>query len=147
MSDTNVVVVVGRLTRDPEVRYTSGGMPIVTLGLAVNGREKDAAGNWGEKPNFFDITLFGERFEKLALHMAKGKRLGVTGRLEYQSWEKDGVKRSKVIIVGNDVQLLDGAAQGEQPAQSVSMTPAAFANTDFAPIRASQQLADDDVPF
>ena len=78
MSDINHVVLVGRLTRDPEIRYTGGGMPIVTLGLAVNGRQKDqASGQWTEKPNFFDIKFFGDRFEKLASHLEKGRRIGV----------------------------------------------------------------------
>ena len=80
MSDLNRVTLVGRLTRDPEVRHTSGGMPIVSLGLAVNGRQKDASGNWAEKPNFFDVKLFGERFERLAQHLEKGRRVGVDGR-------------------------------------------------------------------
>src|SRR6476661_7629595 len=80
MSDLNRVTLVGRLTRDPEVRHTSAGMPIVNLGLAVNGRQKDASGQWAEKPNFFDIKLFGERFERLAQHLEKGRRVGVEGR-------------------------------------------------------------------
>jgi single-strand DNA-binding protein len=155
MSDLNHVVLVGRLTRDPEVRYTSGGMPIVTLGLAVNGRQKDAAsGQWTEKPNFFDIKMFGERFERLATHLEKGRRVGVDGRLEWSSWESEGQKRSKVEVVANELQFLDGrgdegagsgggaARQGFQ-AQGGDVAPD---TSDFVPVGAAT-ADDDDIPF
>ncbi len=98
MSDLNSVTLVGRLTRDPEVRHTAGGMPIVNLGLAVNGRQKDASGQWGEKANFFDVKLFGDRYERLAQHLEKGRRVGVQGRLEWSSWESDGQRLSLIHI-------------------------------------------------
>jgi len=150
MSDLNRVTLVGRLTRDPEVRYTSGGMPIVNLGLAVNGRQKDASGNWGEKANFFDVKLFGERYERLAQHLEKGRRVGIDGRLEWSSWEVDGQKRSKVEIVAQDLQFLDGRGDGEgAPRQSFNAAaPADVApnTSDFAPVGASA-ADDDDIPF
>ena len=75
MSDLNRVTLVGRLTRDPEVRYTSGGMPIVNIGLASNYRQKDSAsGEWVEKPNFFDVKLFGPRAESLSPYLATSSR-------------------------------------------------------------------------
>src|SRR5687767_14145359 len=104
MSDINRVILVGRMTRDPEVRYTSGGMPIVNIGLAVNGRQKDASGQWAEKPNFFDVKFFGERFERAAASLSKGSRIGIDGRLEWSQWETDGQKRSKVEVVAQDLQ-------------------------------------------
>jgi single-strand DNA-binding protein len=155
MSDLNRVTLVGRLTRDPEVRYTSGGMAIVNLGLAVNGRQKDgASGQWVEKPNFFDVKLFGERFERLAQHLEKGRRVGVDGRLEWSSWETDGQKRSKVEIVANELQFLDGrgdseggfsgGAQRQQFAGAGSdVTPD---TSDFVPVGAAT-ADDDDIPF
>lgn len=157
MSDLNRVMIVGRLTRDPEVRYTSGGMPIVNLGLAVNGRKKDAAsGQWVEVPNFFDVVLFGDRFERLASHMEKGSRIGVDGSLRWSSWETDGQKRSKVEIVGENVQFLDGRRdehgsgneralpQRQQgSARGGSVAPDV---TDFVPVGASA-ADDDDIPF
>lgn len=124
MSDLNTVTLVGRLTRDPEVRFTHAGTAIMALGLAVNGRQKDAAGNWTEKSNFFDVTFFGERFEKLAPHIGKGRRIGIVGRLDYSTWQlDDGTKRSKVVIIGSDLQFLD-APKGEAEAEA-SATPAA----------------------
>ena len=82
--DINHVVLVGRLTRDPELAHTSGGTPVLRLGLAVNGRQKDEAGNWVDKPNFFDVKVFGGQAEMLSQHLAKGRRIGVEpGNLEF----------------------------------------------------------------
>ena len=155
MSDLNRVTLVGRLTRDPEVRYTSGGMPIVNLGLAVNGRQKDAAsGQWVDKPNFFDIKLFGERFERLATHLEKGRRVGIDGRLEWSSWETDGQKRSKVEVVANELQFLDGRGDGDGGQQGGASRQSfggqggnvAPDTSDFVPVGAAT-ADDDDIPF
>lgn len=152
MSDINSLVLVGRLTRDPEVRYTSGGMPIVSLGLAVNGRQKDANGQWGEKANFFDVKFFGERYERLATHLEKGRRVGVMGRLEWSSWETDGQKKSKVEVVGNELQFLDGRGDGEgQAPRANSFAGGASGDvtpdtSDFVPVGAGA-ADDDDIPF
>jgi single-strand DNA-binding protein len=153
MSDLNHVVLVGRLTRDPEVRYTSAGMPIVNLGLAVNGRQKDAAGAWVDKPNFFDIKLFGDRFEKLASHLEKGRRVGVDGRLEWSQWETEGQKRSKVEVIANELQFLDGrgdetSGNGGAARQGFQATGGNVApdTSDFVPVGAAT-ADDDDIPF
>lgn len=147
MSDLNRVTLVGRLTRDPEVRHTAGGMPIVNLGLAVNGRQKDASGNWVEKPNFFDVKFFGERFERLAQHLEKGRRVGVDGRLEWSSWETDGQKRSKVEIVANELQFLDSRGDAEGGYSRADVGGSVTADTsDFVPVGAGAP-ADDDIPF
>ena len=152
-SDLNRVTLVGRLTRDPEVRHTSAGMPIVSLGLAVNGRQKDASGQWVEKPNFFDVKFFGDRYERLAQHLEKGRRVGVDGRLEWSSWESDGQKRSKVEVVGQELQFLDGKNDGESngaPRQAfTSSAPSGNAapdTSDFVPVGAGV-ADDDDIPF
>jgi len=156
MSDLNRVTLVGRLTRDPEVRYTSSGMPIVNLGLAVNGRQKDQAGQWTEKPNFFDVKLFGDRFERLAQHLEKGRRVGIDGRLEWSSWETDGQKKSKVEIVANELQFLDGKGDGEggggaprRAAQfgSEGASDIAPDTSDFVPVGGGSTPDDDDIPF
>jgi single-strand DNA-binding protein len=154
MSDLNRVTLVGRLTRDPEVRYTASGMPIVNLGLAVNGRQKDQAGQWTEKPNFFDVKLFGDRFERLAQHLEKGRRVGVDGRLEWSSWESDGQKRSKVEIVANELQFLDGRGDGEaggapRRAQfgAEGQSDIAPDTSDFVPVGGGGTPDDDDIPF
>ena len=77
--DINRVTIVGRLTRDPELRALSSGSSVLQLGVAVNGRQKDATGNWVDKPNFFDVKVFGAQAEMLVNHLSKGRRVGVDG--------------------------------------------------------------------
>jgi single-strand DNA-binding protein len=139
--DINQVTLVGRLTRDPELRHLASGQPVLQLGLAVNGRQKDEAGNWTDKPNFFDVKVFGNQAEMLSQHLAKGRRIGVVGRLDWSSWEaQDGTKRSKVEVVAFQVQFLDSRQEGDQ-AQFVPASAAAGA--DFG----GGSGADDDIPF
>ena len=141
--DINRVVLVGRLTRDPELRHLPSGSPVLQLGLAVNGRQQDASGNWVDKPNFFDVKLFGNRAESLAQHLAKGRRIGVDGRLDWSSWEaQDGSKRSKVEIVAFDIQFLDSRGDAEAQPQYVPTSDVAANQDDFAPAG-----VDDDIPF
>jgi single-strand DNA-binding protein len=141
--DINRVVLVGRLTRDPELRHLPSGSPVLQLGLAVNGRQQDQMGNWVDKPNFFDVKLFGNRAESLAQHLAKGRRIGVDGRLDWSSWEaQDGSKRSKVEIVAFEIQFLDSRGDGEAQPQYVPASDVAANQDDFAPVG-----VDDDIPF
>jgi single-strand DNA-binding protein len=142
--DINRVTLVGRLTRDPELRHLPSGTPVLQLGLAVNGRQKDEAGNWTDKPNFFDIKVFGNQAEMLANHLAKGRRVGIDGRLDWSSWEaQDGGKRSKVEVIANTVQFLD--SRGDQTSGENQFVPAGAttetANADFG------NANDDDIPF
>ncbi len=141
--DINRVVLVGRLTRDPELRHLPSGSPVLQLGLAVNGRQQDGSGNWVDKPNFFDVKLFGNRAESLAQHLAKGRRIGVDGRLDWSSWEaQDGSKRSKVEVVAFDIQFLDSRGDAEAQPQYVPTSDVAANQDDFAPAG-----VDDDIPF
>jgi single-strand DNA-binding protein len=141
--DINRVTLVGRLTRDPELRHLPSGTPVLQMGLAVNGRQKDDAGNWTDKPNFFDIKVFGNQAEMLSQHLAKGRRIGVDGRLDWSSWEAaDGTKRSKVEVVAQSVQFLDSRTDGEQTERQFVPAGAAEQGGDFPP-----SPADDDIPF
>jgi single-strand DNA-binding protein len=143
--DINRVTLVGRLTRDPELRHLPSGQPVLQLGLAVNGRQRDDGGNWIDKPNFFDVKVFGNQAETLAQHLAKGRRVGIDGRLDWSSWEaQDGTKRSKVEVVAFQVQFLDSRADGEQ-ASYIPASDVTADRTDFAPAGAA--AGDDDIPF
>ena len=105
----NRVVVVGRLTRDPELRALPSGTSVCDLRIAVNSARKDAAGEWSEKPNYFDVSIFGTRAETVASYMRRGSRVGVDGRLDWREWETDEQqKRQAVSIVADTVQFLDG---------------------------------------
>lgn len=141
--DINRVTIVGRLTRDPELRHLSSGNAVLQLGVAVNGRMRDDAGNWVDKPNFFDVKVFGNQAEMLSQHLSKGRRIGVDGRLDWSSWEaQDGTKRSKVEIVAQSVQFLDSRTDGESGGERQFVPAGAADNADFAPAG-----ADDDIPF
>ena len=141
--DINRVTLVGRLTRDPELRHLPSGQPVLQLGIAVNGRQKDEGGNWTDKPNFFDVKVFGNQAESLAMHLAKGRRIGVDGRLDWSSWEaQDGSKRSKVEVGASQVQFLASRGEGKLPPQYVPAGDVAADQSDFSPAG-----ADDDIPF
>jgi len=113
----NSVVIVGNLTRDPELRATPGGTSVCSLRVAVNDRVKDPnTGEWGDKPNYFDVDVFGGQGERCAQYLARGRQVAVSGRLRWREWEsQDGQKRQAVSIVADNVQFIgprDSAAQG-----------------------------------
>lgn len=104
----NKVHIVGNLTRDPEERTTPSGIAVVSFGVAVNERRKNAqTGEWGDEPHFFDVTMFGNSGTYAASRISKGSKVAVEGRLRYSSWEKDGQKRSKVDIVCENIEFLN----------------------------------------
>lgn len=118
MTDLNSVTLIGRLTRDGELKYTSGGLPVMKLSLAVN-RSVKKGDKWEDEASFFDVTLFGKLGESLQRFLVKGKRLGLTGSLKQDRWEKDVNKQSRIGIIADNIQLLDGGeAKQEQPIQS-----------------------------
>ena len=111
----NRVAVIGRLTRDPELRSTPSGTSVCGLRIAVNSSRKDADGVYAERPNYFDVSVFGAPAENVAQYMRKGSRIAVDGRLEWREWESSGEKRQAVGIVADSVQFLDspGGERGE----------------------------------
>ena len=135
MASYNRVVLLGNLTRDVEVRHLQSGMAVTDIGLAVNDRRKNQAGEWIEEPTFVDVTLWGRTAEVAGEYLKKGSPILLEGRLKLDTWESDGQKRSKLKVVGERMQMLGGqskkAADDEQPALAV-------ANTDHP---------NDDVPF
>src|SRR6059036_1395437 len=120
MANINRVVLVGNLTKDPELRHTPSGMAVCSLRLAVNSRQKDpASGEWTEKPNYFDVTVWDKQGENCAQYLSKGRPVAVDGRLDWREWEaQDGSKREAVEIVAESVQFLGSrgdAAGGDTP--------------------------------
>ena len=110
----NSVCISGNLTRDAEVRRTASGLAIVSFGMAVNDRVKNKqTGEWENYANYVDVTWFGAYAEKCAGSMAKGTKACVYGKLHYNSWERDGQKRSKLEVVAQEVEL-PPRAQGQQ---------------------------------
>src|SRR5215813_13473565 len=135
MANINRVVLVGNLTRDPELRHTPGGTAVCSLRLAVNTRRKDAAtGEWTEKPNYFDVTVWGNQGESCAQYLAKGRPVAIDGRLEWREWEaQDGTKRQAVEIIADTVQFLGGRSEstGEPGNQFVPAGAASSTDADF----------------
>jgi single-strand DNA-binding protein len=107
MASFNRVILIGNLTRDPELRYIPSGTAVSELGLAVNERVKKGD-QWVDEANFFDVTLWGRTAEIANEYLSKGSSVLIEGRLKYETWEKDGQKRNKVKIIGEKMQMLGG---------------------------------------
>jgi single-strand DNA-binding protein len=137
----NRVVLVGNLTRDPELRHTPSGMAVCSLRVAVNSSRKDESGQWVDKPNYFDVTVWGQQGENCAQYLAKGRPVAIDGRLEWREWEaQDGSKRQAVDIVADTVQFLGGRQDADAGGTYV---PAGVTQGDDFPPTPS----DDDIPF
>jgi len=146
MADLNHVVLIGRLTRDAEIKYTSGGQAVCKFSIAVNRRKKNGD-QWEDEANFFDIVVWGRQGESLHPYLVKGKMVGVDGELRQDRWQQDGQNRSKVEIVTNYLQLLGGGpSSGEK--QNYQNTP----SYDSGPEKQSYSSSKDDgftddIPF
>jgi single-strand DNA-binding protein len=109
----NQVILMGNLTRDPELRQTPNGQSVCSFSLALNRSYKGADGNWTEATDYIDVVAWGPLGERVAQYLTKGRPCLVNGRLQSRSWEQDGQKRSKVEVVAQDVTFLGGAGGGE----------------------------------
>jgi single-strand DNA-binding protein len=150
-SNINVVVITGNLTKDPELRSTGGGTPVCELRVAVNSRRKNGqTGEWEDKPNFFDVTVWGAQGENCANYLSKGRPVAVEGRLDWREWEaKDGSgKRQAVSIIANSVQFL-GSRDGSGGGNGNGFTPSSDVPADTSDYQAAAAggAADDDIPF
>src|SRR5213079_1571451 len=127
MANINRVVLVGNLTKDPELRHTPSGTAVCKLRLAVNTRQKDAqTGEWGDKPNYFDVTVWGNQGGSCAQYLSKGRPVGVDGRLDWREWEaQDGSKRQAVEIIADTVQFLGSRGEGGGESGERQFVPAA----------------------
>jgi single-strand DNA-binding protein len=152
-SNINVVVITGNLTRDPELRSTGGGTPVCDLRVAVNSRRKNGqTGEWVDKPNYFDVTVWGAQGENCANYLSKGRPVAVEGRLDWSEWEaKDGSgKRQAVRIIANSVQFLgsrdgSGGGGGNEGGGFSPSSDVPADDSDFAGATAGG--GDDDIPF
>src|SRR5437588_1882533 len=141
----NRVVLVGNLTRDPELRHTPGGTPVCSLRIAVNSRRKDESGQWVDKPNYFSVSVFGNQAESCAQYLSKGRPVAIDGRLEWREWQQqDGTKREAVEVVADSVQFLGSRGDGEGGGGGNQFVPAGASEggADFP-----GTPTDDDIPF
>ena len=153
MAATNInrVVLTGNLTHDPELRNLPSGMSVCSLRVACNTRRKDQQGNWVDKPNYFDVTVWGAQGENCANYLSKGRPVAIDGRLEWREWEdKQGNKRQSVDIIADSVQFLgsreDAGNGGGGRFTPQSDVPADTGDFQTAPA-GSGGAADDDIPF
>jgi single-strand DNA-binding protein len=152
MAGTNInrVVLTGNLTRDPELRNTNSGTAVCSLRIATNSRRKDASGNWVEKPNYFDVTVWGAQGENCAQYLSKGRPVAVDGRLDWREWQdQQGNKRQSIDIIADSVQFLgsrDGAGGGENGGRFTPQSDVPADTADFASAPAGS-AGDDDIPF
>jgi len=155
VANINRVILVGNLTRDPEVRTTQGGLSICSLRLAVNSRRKNGqTGEWIEEPNYFDVTVFGAQGETAARFLSKGRQVAIDGRLRWREWDAtDGSgKRQAVDVIADNVQFIGPRDGGEGGGGGGSYAPR---RQEPAPISSAPPAgdpwggsgADDDIPF
>lgn len=155
-SNLNVVVITGNLTADPELRSLPSGTSVCNLRVAVNTRRRNGAtGEWEDKPNYFNVTVWGAQGENCARFLSKGRPVGVQGRLEWREWEtQDGQKRQTIDIIADSVQFLGGrdeaaqsggfaASRGDTGVQS----DVPVDDRDFQSAPSAVGVGDDDIPF
>ncbi|HEY3375223.1 MAG TPA: single-stranded DNA-binding protein [Candidatus Aquicultor sp.] len=139
MASLNQVLLIGRLTRDPELRFTPSGAAVANIGIAVNRRYKGNDGEWVEEASFFNVVAWSKQAEFVNEYLRKGNQILVEGRLQSRSWETpEGQKRSAVEVVANRIQGLDkgGARPEDLMEQSADADLQALGDVDI-----------DDVPF
>ena len=141
-ADINHVILVGRLTRDVELKYTNSGMAVGKLGIAVNRRRKNNDG-WVDEVSFFNVTIWGKTAESLQPYLTKGKQIAVDGELRQNRWEQNGQTRSTVEISANNIQLLGGKTSGG----GRDYSPSGGTPGGGAPSMGSGEDFEDDIPF
>ena len=150
MAATNInrVVMTGNLTRDPELRTTPSGTSVCSLRIASNTRRKDASGEWVDKPNYFDVTVWGAQSENCAQYLQKGRPVAIDGRLEWREWEdQNGNKRQSVDIIADSVQFLGSRDSGDNGGRFTPQSDVPADTADFNQAPAASAAADDDIPF
>lgn len=139
----NQVILMGNLTRDPELRTTPTGQGVCSFSLALNRSYKGADGNWQEATDFIDIVAWGPLGERVAQYLTKGRPCLINGRLQSRSWEQDGQKRTKVEVVANDVTFLGGPGDNAGGGASYSSDDASASASAAKPAPSKKPKKDD----
>ena len=156
MASYNRVILVGNLTRNPELKYIPSGMAVTEIGLAVNDRRKTANGEWVEETTFVDVTLWGRTAEVASEYLSKGSPVLIEGRLKLDSWEKDEARKLQAALVGERMQMLgskSGSGGPNRPARQGAPGPGPspqpqFEEAEYAPSgEFGPSESGDDIPF
>lgn len=147
MASFNRVILLGNLTRDVELRYVPSGMAVTDVGMAINDRRKNQAGEWAEETTFVDVTLWGRTAEVASEYLSKGSPILIEGRLKLDTWETDGQKRSKLKVVGERMQMVGGRSHSESGPQPVDENEYSQPVTAVAADTGSTESKGDDIPF
>ena len=157
MASYNRVILVGNLTRDPELRYIPSGTAVTDIGLAINDRRKDQSGNWIEETTFVDVTLWARTAEVVCEYLSKGSSVLIEGRLKFETWEKDGQKRAKLKVIGERMQMLGGRGGGGGGSGGGGSSATSSQSSEYqqppaeheqpAATAAASEPAGDDIPF
>jgi single-strand DNA-binding protein len=146
----NQVILMGNLTRDPELRQTPSGQTVCNFGIALNRAYKNQAGEWQEATDFVNCVAWGPLGERIGQYLHKGSRALVQGTLRSSSWEQDGQKRSKLEVWANDVTFLDGRSDGEgggSPAPRSTGSSSSKKKDEVVEDIGDEPINLDDIPF
>jgi single-strand DNA-binding protein len=157
-TNINRVVLTGNLTADPELRSLPSGNSVCSLRVACNTRRKNGStGEWEDKPNYFNVTVWGAQGENAARYLSKGRPVAIDGRLEWREWEaQDGAKRQAIDIIADSVQFLGsredtsgggGPIRDRPAANGASGSDIPVDEGDFQPAPVASGAGDDDIPF
>ena len=125
----NKAIISGNLTRDPEIKSTAGGSCVMKFSVAANDRTKNQqTGQWEDRPNFIDCTMFGARAESVSRFLHKGAKVAIEGKLRWSQWEKNGEKRSKVEVIVDEIELMQ---QRQQQEATREQAPASIYDEDI----------------
>lgn len=144
----NRVIISGNLTRDPELRATASGLPVLGFGVAVNDRRKNQqSGEWEDYPNFIDCTMFGTRAESLSRFLTKGAKVAIEGKLRWSQWEREGQKRSKIEVIIDELEFMSSRNDNNNSGGGYSNASSAPAAAPAPQVDVSASVYDEDIPF
>jgi single-strand DNA-binding protein len=148
MIDLNRATILGRLTRDPELRTTPSGQSVTTIGIATNRSWTDSSGTKQERVEYHNVVMWGKLAEIASQYLSKGRRVYVEGRLQTRDWTgQDGVKRYRTEIIAENMIMLDGGGQRNAPNGDGSQIPTIEYGGDTGPSKTKDEIKVEDIPF
>lgn len=114
----NRVAISGNIGNDPDLRQTASGVQVLSFSVAVNDRVKGEDGQWTDRPNWIDCTMFGARAQSVSRFLSKGSKVAIEGKLRWSQWERDGQKRSKIEVIVDEIELM--TSRGDAPSQATA---------------------------